>query len=371
MNIQIAGTGMISAAGNTVPTTWNTLLTENRSWQPDPATGLPVYPVGALPKTGPIAEYIHDREVDRTVALALPAAAEAVGAAKWEGRDFAILVGCSRGPTEAWETAYETHRTGQTLPVRTSPNTTLGSVGFALADYFGVGELSDGLSVACSSGFHALVHGVALLRSGMAERVLVGGTEAALTLFTLRQMERLRIVATPTPQDNYACRPMDDPATGMVVGEGAAFLALEAVTEPDGPTIQGLGFSRERCRSATGISREGMALQSSMRQAAAAVGPPDLIVAHAPGTRRGDAAEQLAIQQVFGNQSPVTTSMKWATGHTFGASGPLALVAAVEMLRKQRSILLPYAQLSEPAELHRILVNATGFGGNAVSVMIG
>ncbi|MCP9235125.1 beta-ketoacyl synthase N-terminal-like domain-containing protein [Lewinella sp. JB7] len=372
MNISIRGTGIISAAGVGVADNWNNTAEGRRFWSTDDATKLPVYALPYLPAAGRPADYIRTHRVDRTVALALHAAEEAVAQAGWHGQDFAVLVGCSRGPTTAWEAAHQTYREGKVLPVRTSPTTTLGSIAFALADYFGVSSLSDGLSVTCSSGFHALVHGVALLRAGMADRVLVGGTEAPLTPFTLRQMEGLRIYASPTPGEEYACRPFATPATGMVVGEGAGFLALERAPQTGSLGILGLGFSREQARSATGISREGTALQSSMRQATIGAATPDLILAHAPGTLRGDEAERRAITSVFPETLPPVLSLKWATGHTFGASGPLALVMATEMVRRNAVIVLPYGPATEvPSPPRRVLVNATGFGGNAVSVLIG
>ena len=318
-----------------------------------------------------IKRFTETRGVDRTTLLALHAAREAVSEAGWtEAADFSILVGCSRGPTLAWESAYTAFTEKGLPPLRTSPDTTLGSIGFALADYFGIAGLASSLSVTCSSGFHALVHGVALLQSGMAERVLVGGTEASLSEFTLRQMEVLRVYGNPPAGEAYACRPFASPASGMVIGEGAAFLALERSPTPGKPLITGLGFGREGGQGATGISREGRALQSTMRAATASSAVPDLIVAHAPGTRRGDQAERAALAAVFPNTEPAITSLKWATGHTFGASGPLALVAALQMMDVRQPISLPYGPPLNDIAPKTALVNATGFGGNAVSVAV-
>ncbi|MFK8164935.1 MAG: beta-ketoacyl synthase N-terminal-like domain-containing protein, partial [Lewinella sp.] len=263
-----------------------------------------------------------------------------------------------------------------TAEVRTSPKTTLGSIGFALADYFGTKALASSLSVTCSSGMHAILHGIALLQSGMAKRVLVGGAEAPLTTFTLRQLEALRIVA-PAPDGSVpACRPMAQPASGMVVGEGAAFLALslaDPTIDAGKPRITALAHARERHASPTGISPTGEGLQHTMRMAIDQAGWPALIIAHAPGTKRGDAAELAAIQQACSDtaQIPFITSLKWATGHTFGASGPLAISAALGILAHRVCPPLPYGGACSPTQaLDRILINATGFGGNVVSLMV-
>lgn len=347
--------------------------TRRSSWRTDERTGLPVYPVTEIPAHEPIARFVADRRPDRTTVLALHAAERAVERAGWHGKDFTVLLGCSRGPTIAWEEAYDTFRGGGPLPVRTSPQTTLGSMAFAVADYFGVESPAAGLSVTCSSGLHAVQHGVALLVSGMAERVLVGGTEAPLTPFTLRQMDALRVYATPTEGDLPPCRPFARPATGMAIGEGAAFLALERINDNHRLELLGIGAARERARSATGITATGEGLQASMRAALAAGGPaPDFVVAHAPGTARGDAAEKNALGEVFGDRMPTVTTAKWATGHTFGASGPLGLTAALEMIEAGTVALPPYESRGrDVAAPRRALVNATGFGGNAVSVLLG
>ena len=374
MRVGIIGTGTISAAGADLGSSWATYQRGTKTWTVHEDLGLPVYPVLQLPARPAIAAFTKDYSVDRTGLLALHAADRAVTAAGWSGSEFSILVGCSRGPTQAWEKGYDSFIRDRTVLPRTSPTTTLGSIGFALAEYFGVQQLASSLSVTCSSGLHALLHGVALLRSGMARRVLVGGTEAPLTPYTLEQLRALRVYARVDVNTQYACRPLARPPSGMVVGEGAAFLALELVAEDSPrPTLE-LGFSRETGVSRTGITPTGEGLQRAMRQATGKGDSPDVVLAHAPGTRRGDAAELKAINAVFGGQDgPVVTSLKWATGHTFGASGPLALVGGVQMLGAGRVVGLPYSSGIVTA-INRtprsILVNATGFGGNVVSVVV-
>jgi 3-oxoacyl-(acyl-carrier-protein) synthase len=332
---------------------------------------LPVYPVTDLNPSARLTHWLGGNRVDRSTELALCAAEEAVTEAGWQDRPFSLLVGCSRGPTGNWEDAHSIFLTGERLPLRASPATTLGSIGFALARYFRSAELADSLSVTCSSGLHALVHGVALLKSGMAERVLVGGAEAPLTPFTLAQMNRLGIYASET-RTEYPCRPLATSPTGMVLGEGAAFIALSGeLSSFRQGRITGVGFCQEAAPSVTGITVTGQALQRAMQRANKNRAVPDLILAHAPGTSRGDAAEIRAVRQVFPDRNVPLHSLKWATGHTFGASGPLALVAGLDILTQNTVPPLPYPTIySQPTRLASILVNATGFGGNAVSVRL-
>jgi len=209
----------------------------------------------------------------------------------------------------------------------------------------------------------------------MAERVLVGGAEAPITTFTLRQMEALRIYGVVPPKIDHACRPLSDPPTGMVVGEGAAFLALSLADETNetGFEVGGISFAREHSPTPTGISAEGHGLEKAMREVIAEAGWPDAIVAHAPGTRRGDQAERNAVNSIYATnpEDYRMTSFKWATGHTFGASGPLAITAALEMMRAGKYCPLPWQTTpSTPRALGSVLVNATGFGGNVASVVV-
>ena len=371
MGCVVVGKGAVSAAGVDPEEQWETYIDQRPCWKEAPDSRLAIYPVIRLPQHAAIEAFTNRRRTDRAGLLALHAASQAVSEAGWAGMDFAILVGCSRGPTGSWEGSYDAFLANDTIPARTSPTTTLGSIGFTLAEYFGTRTLADSLSVTCSSGFHALLHGVALLQSGMVDRVLVGGTEAALTAFTLAQLRALRIYAdTPGTAAKHACRPLATPPPGMVLGEGAAFLALErAAPSAAGGVNLGIGFSQESGVSSTGITDQGLGLQRAMYRATREGSVvPDLLIAHAPGTPRGDAAEVAAVHALFSTAVPMT-SLKWATGHTFGASGPLGLVGAIQMLERQQGIGLPYADISLPKRLHSVLVNATGFGGNAVSVL--
>jgi 3-oxoacyl-(acyl-carrier-protein) synthase len=341
------------------------------NWTVDRGSGLPVFRVVDLPDSDRLSAFLTGHSVDRTTELALYAAEQAVAEAGWAEKPFSILVGSSRGPTGRWESAHQQFLNREPLPLRTSPETTLGSIGFALGRYFESSELSTSLSVTCSSGMHAIIHGIALLQSGLADRVLVGGAEAPLTPFTIAQMHRLGVYA-PTINDPYPNRPLGGTNPGMVLGEGAAFLALSLASPGGSPgRITGIGFARERPPSATGITASGKALQAAMRRANGNHKPPDLILAHAPGTPRGDRAELRAIADVFPDPEQSVSSLKWATGHTFGASGPLALVSGLDLLGASAIPSLPYPSAYRvPESCASLLVNATGFGGNAASIRI-
>ena len=96
----------------------------------------------------------------------------------------------------------------------------------------------------------------------------------------------------------------------------------------------------------------------------------DIIITHTPGTIKGDSSELNAIDKVFGSNRPQLTCNKWKVGHTFASSGLLSLQLAVMMLEKQIFIPVPYLKHKQPNKIKTILINAVGFGGNAVSILV-
>ena len=97
----------------------------------------------------------------------------------------------------------------------------------------------------------------------------------------------------------------------------------------------------------------------------------DVVITHSPGTIQGDLSEMKAIEIVFANHLPLLTNNKWKIGHTFGASGMLSVEMALLMLQHNQFIQVPFLK-SQPQirPLKKIMVNAVGFGGNAVSIVL-
>ena len=207
----------------------------------------------------------------------------------------------------------------------------------------------------------------------MAEAFLIGGSEAALTPFTLAQMKALKIygdAAAPYPSQPLLS---SKEKSTMVLGEGAAVFALEKGSSPGAlATIRGIGYASEPITHPVAISADAQALRRSMQQALEGIDPAevDVVIPHATGTLKGDQAEYLALAEVFGANLPLLTSHKWKIGHTFAASGALAIEMAILMLQQQHFLPIPYLPTAPERPLKNILINATGFGGNAVSVLV-
>jgi 3-oxoacyl-(acyl-carrier-protein) synthase len=208
----------------------------------------------------------------------------------------------------------------------------------------------------------------------MAEKFLVGGSEAPLTPFTIAQMQALKIYARK--KDNYPCKALDlsKKYSSMVLGEGASIACIEGtLSDKTLAVVEGIGYATEPLEHSVSISIDAACFQRSMKMALGNVSPSevDVIVMHAPGTLKGDLSEYNAITHVFGSKLPLLTTNKWKIGHTLGASGMLSLEMAILMLQHQHFIPVPYLDKESATDkIRRILINAVGFGGNAVSILI-
>lgn len=315
--------------------------------------------------------------LDNSVLLAILASRQAVSLAGWdENAVFGINIGSSRGATQLFEKHHAAFLSTGKTPTLTSPTTTLGNISSWVAqDLQNNGpELSH--SITCSTALHALLNGIAWLRAGMADKFLVGGSEAPLTPFTIAQMQALKIYAATDPADLYPCKTFDFSKTKntMVLGEAAALVCLESgESEKALAYVEGFGYATEDLKHSISISAEATCFQKSMKMALGKMNPEeiDVIVTHSPGTIQGDWSEMKAIEIVFGNAVPLLTNNKWKIGHTFGASGMLSVEMALLMLQHNQLIQVPFLKPQQQVRpLKKIMVNAVGFGGNAVSVVL-
>ena len=286
-----------------------------------------------------------------------------------------INIGSSRGATTLFEQYHQSFLNRGSAETLASPTTTLGNISSWVAqDLKSTGpEFSH--SVTCSTGLHSVLNGVAWLQAGLTDKFIVGGSEAPLTPFTIAQMQAMKIYSTE--ETEYPCQAlnMEKSRNSMILGEGAAVLCIEnGINESALATSPGIGYATEELKHSVSISANGTCFQKAMRMAIGDIPLEeiDAIVMHAPGTVKGDRAELNAVKAVFGEQLPALTSNKWKIGHTFGASGTLSLELGILMLQHQEFIPVPFSELSnaQPRRLQNILVNAVGFGGNAVSVLI-
>jgi len=237
---------------------------------------------------------------------------------------------------------------------------------------------------ACASGSNALGHAFALIRAGRYRRILCGGYDA---------ISELVFVGFDSLQASTAekIRPFDKNRTGLVLGEGAALFFLEdwasAISRnaPILAEVTGYGISTDN-HHLTQPHPSGIGPRQAMERALASAGLQpvaiDYINAHGTATAFNDATEGFAISQIFGAQTPVS-STKSMMGHSLGAAGAIEAAFSVIALREQ---FLPpnihyaepdpgwdiniVANHSRPANLRRVLSNSFGFGGTNASIIL-
>jgi 3-oxoacyl-(acyl-carrier-protein) synthase len=314
------------------------------------------------------------KQLDDTVVYGIYVAREAIKNAKWKAtNNCGINVGSSRGATDLYETYYKSFLDNNRAETLTSPTTTLGNISSWIAHDIQTKGPTVSHSITCSTALHALLNGVAWLQSGMSDKFLVGGSEAPLTPFTIAQMKALKIYSKS--KDGFPCRALDFSKTEntMILSEGASVACLELGKSKNTiATIKGIGYGTEQLKHSISISNDAQCIQNAMRMALKQLSPKDIdiVVTHTPGTIKGDLAEYKAIKRVFGDNVPALTTNKSIIGHSLGASGLLSLELAILMLKHQEYIASPFYIEKRPKQIKHIMVNAVGFGGNAVSVVV-
>ena len=258
-----------------------------------------------------------------------------------------------------------------------------------IARGFGQFAFVDTISTACSSAANAIAMGIEMVRQGLFERVVAGGSEG-LSRLHLNGFNTLMIL------DSEPCRPFDAHRNGINLGEGAAYLVIEseasALRRGVRPlaVLSGYGNACDAYHQ-TASSPEGEGAVRAMQQALADAGlqPSDIayINCHGTGTPNNDVSELTALHRVFGPQLPPFSSTKGFTGHTTSASG--SIEAAFCLLALEHHFLPVNLNFRDPIDqdvpilddpvfpLSRgtervcaLLCNAFAFGGNDTSLIL-
>jgi 3-oxoacyl-(acyl-carrier-protein) synthase len=334
--------------------------------------------VGSLPETSSeviqriAEENSRYKALDKSVIMAMYAARKAVSDLKFNPKATGINLGSSRGATALFEKHHKDFLENKTLSPLTSPTTTLGNLSSWVAQDIGVEGPNIEHSITCSTALHAMLNAKAWLQAGMCDMFLVGGSEAPLTEFTVAQMQALKLYSkleTELPCESLKLKKSHN---SLILGEGAAMATMSRSSHNALAQISGFGYATEQITHNISISSDAQCFKKSMKMALEEAGRTvvDAIVLHAPGTKKGDLAEIKAIQKTFKTQ-PLLTTNKWKLGHTFGASGMLSIEMALLMLKTGEFFENPFYPYDKPTpQITSIIVNAVGFGGNAVSILL-
>ena len=367
----------ISALGTSSADIWNNYLHENSLFQQIDANQKHYWvSMFSEKETKQLSEVILSdskyKHLDKSVVMAILVARKCFENSRFSDKNVGINFGSSRGATSLFEKHHSDFISDGFVSTFTSPSTTLGNISSWVSHDLQTDGPEISHSITCSTGLHAVLNGIAWLQSGMSSEFLVGASEAPLTPFTLGQLSALKVYSTEENALADRCLDFSKTSNTMVLGEAAACLSLSLLSENAIAKISGIGFATEVLSSGTSISSDAKCFQKSMKMAIGSnkLEDIDAIVMHAPGTIQGDATEYEAVKIIFGNNLPMLTSNKWKVGHTFATSGLLSLELATLMLQNQYFIESPFYKNSTCKKLKKILVNAVGFGGNAVSILV-
>jgi nodulation protein E len=360
--VAITGMGAINALGHDAAATWSAMREGRSAIGPitNIATDLLLVKIAAEVRDyDPLGHFDSKRLIllDRVSQFALIAAREAIAQAGLEfrasglGERTACIIGTGIGGENSHNeqsSRFYGDKNPRVHPlaiVRVMANAPACHVGME----FGLTGPSFAIVSACASANHAMGQAFEMVRSGKVDFAVTGGSEACVTVPTIKAWEAMRVTADDT------CRPFCKQRRGMVLGEGAGIFVLEEYehARQRGAKIlaefAGSGMSADAgdivLPSETGAAK---ALAAALADARLAADDVDYINAHGTGTPANDPTESKAIRRVFGaraNQLAVS-STKSMHGHALGAAGAIELIAAIGALRE--GVVPPTANFIDP-----------------------
>ena len=234
------------------------------------------------------------------------------------------------------------------------------------------------ISTACSSAINSIIVGCEMLRSGEADLVIAGGSEA-LSKFHLNGFNTLHIL------DTEVCRPFDATRVGLNLGEGAAFVVLQKDKADGKAYIGGYGNKCDAFHQ-TASSDDGEGAYLAMCEALESSGIDksqiDYINAHGTGTPNNDPSESVALKRIFDDDMPLVSSTKGFTGHTTSASGSIETVICVLAMQNNfvpvsygfslvdEACIHPFEGDDKQHRMDYVICNSFGFGGNDSSLLL-
>ena len=404
-DVVVTGLGAITPVGADVASTWSSLLAGRsgvtkltEDWAADLPTRIAAW-AAADPAT--LIDRVQARRLDRCEQFALVAAREAwadAGAPKVDPERLGVVVSSGIGGVASTLAGYDVLRekgwqriSPFAIPML-MPN---GSAGW-LSIEFGARAGAHATVSACASGAEAIGYAMEMIRSGRADVVLAGGTEAAIIPLNLAAFAAMRALSTRNDEPERASRPFDKGRDGFVLGEGAGVIVLESAEHAARREARvyavaaGVGYSADAHHIAQpDPDASGVVLALRRTLADAGLDPEQIVHvnAHATSTPAGDVVECQAIAEALGPPSAgvVVSATKSMTGHLLGGAGAIESVAAILALRER--VAPPTINLedpddsagvqiaTEPTKLQprgsapmAVLNNSFGFGGHNVAL---
>ncbi|MBM4435093.1 MAG: beta-ketoacyl-ACP synthase II [Chloroflexi bacterium] len=403
--IVITGLGAITPIGNDVPSTWDGMMNGRsgigRITRFDPAP-YETQIAGEVKGFDPLKAMDRKevRRTDRFTQLAVGAAAEAMADAKLDATKdndrigVAIATGVGGLETLIEQVLVMEKRGPSRLSPFLVPMLMANAASAQISMQFGLRGPNFTHVSACASSAHALGESAEMIRRGMAEVMIAGGSEAAVIPLAIGAFSTMHAMSRRNDDPQHASRPFDKDRDGFVLSEGAAVVVLE---ERERATARGARILAELvgygatadAYHITSPSPEGEGNARAMRMALVDAGLEptaiDYINAHGTSTQPNDREETAAIKQVFGEHAYklMVSSTKSMTGHLLGAAGALEAIACILAINNgcipptinsttpDPALDLDYVpNKARPAKIRTALSNSMGFGGHNASLIL-
>lgn len=401
--VVVTGMGVASPLGCDLAEFWNALLDGHSGvgyMDGGAFSGLPLK-IGAVVWGYKEREHFDGREarrMSRSSQLGLVAAKQAVREAKLEQDDVdrtevGVMVGSSIGGYSASDPFFKNYYTqGRLSPFTIPISMNVGPAANISIKYGFQGPLVD-VDAACSTAAHSIGHALHMIRNGSLQIAVTGAADSPFSPGVVAAWLALKAVSSRVDSPAEACRPFSADRDGMVLGEGAGILVLEAESHAlkRGASIlaeiKGYGASADSSHL-TQPTQKGpvLAMRRALADAGLTMEDVDYINAHATGTEWNDKNETRAIKEVFGErayQIPVVGN-KAALGHSIAGSGALELIGCILSLRDQ--VVPPTINYRVPdpdcdldyviegkrnVRLRNAMSNSFAFGGSNAVLIVG
>lgn len=405
--VVITGLGALTPVGNNVETFWKNMKAGVSGAGPIRAFDTSGYDVRLACEVkdfdpGDYMDKKTARRLNRCVQFSVAASRQALEDANFEitaenAPRVGVVLNSGGGGLSSMEEATE--KLLNNGPRSISPflitNIMLNAVSSWVSLEFGTMGPLNSSALACASGNYAILDAYHMIKRDEADVIITGGTEAAISPVIFASFARMGALSSRNDSPESASRPFDKDRDGFVFGEGAAVFILEneehakargakIYGEVLGGRLTSDGYHVTAPRpDASGVVA---AMKGALSDSGKTIEEVDTIFAHATSTPLGDVAETLGVKNVFGErayQIPITAT-KAQVGHMLGAAGAISALAAVKSI--EDGVVCPTINYETPdpecdldyvpnqARAHKTnlaLVNAFGFGGHNVVLMIG
>ncbi|MGN6521690.1 MAG: beta-ketoacyl-ACP synthase II [Actinomycetes bacterium] len=403
--IVVTGLGATTPLGGDVPSTWEAMLAGRSGARPLTYDWVDMVPVQfactIAVEPAEVLPVPERKRMDRAGQFAMIAAREAwqdAGTPEVDPERLGVVIASGIGGVTTLLDAYDTlkERGARRVLPMTVPMLMPNSPAAWVSIEFQARAGSHTTVSACSSGAEAIAYAADMIRSGRADVVLAGGTEAAIHPLPVAGFAAMQALSTRNDEPERASRPYDKGRDGFVLGEGAGVLVLERLSSATARgarvygVIAGAGITSDAHHIAAPDPTGAGAARAMGLALADAGATPDQVVhinAHATSTPVGDVAESAAIHEALGDAADkvVVTSTKSMTGHLLGAAGAVETIATILALYHRQ--VPPTANLEDPDDDVRLdvargepralpegellaLNNSFGFGGHNVALAV-